>query len=302
MTSTLATSDSVAGLTPDEIVAARFLSRYREPTRSGYAMSLRAWFKWCREKGLQPMLVERAHIELWARELEEVRGNKMSTICGKLNAVCGMYKYAQRDRFLEHNPAEWVERPTVPRYSSTESLSRSEMLALLDLGQQSGPRDHALVCILGLNGLRVGEAVSLDIEDLGMRQSYRTIKFKREKKSGEVAEMPLSPRTSHAIDQAIYGRTSGPIFLIRGQIRMDRRGADRVVKRLCKDAGITKRITPHSFRHSFITLSLDAGVSQRDIQNSVGHADPRMIAYYDRNKNSLPRHATHYVSAYIEGS
>ncbi len=135
-----------------------------------------------------------------------------------------------------------------------------------------------------------------------MKQSYRTIKFKREKKSGEVAEMPLSPRTSHAIDQAIYGRTSGPIFLIRGQIRMDRRGADRVVKRLCKEAGITKKITPHSFRHSFITLSLDAGVSQRDIQNSVGHADPRMIAYYDRNKNSLPRHATHYVSAYIEGS
>ncbi len=302
MTSTLATTDSVAGLAPDEIVAARFLSRYREPTRSGYAQSLKGWFRWCHEKGLQPMLVERAHIELWARELEEVKGNKPATICGKLNAVCGMYKYAQRDRFLEHNPAEWVERPTVPRYSSTEALSRSEMLAVLDLAQHSGPRDHALMCILGLNGLRVGEAVSLNIEDLGMKQSYRTIKFTREKKHGEVAEMPLSPRTSHAIDQAIYGRTSGPLFLLRGGVRMDRRGADRIVKRLCKEAGITKRITPHSMRHSFVSLSLDAGVSVRDVQNSVGHADPRMVAYYDRNKNSLPRHATHYVSAFVEGS
>lgn len=302
MNSDLATPRSIAGPTPDEVVAARFLSRYREPTRSGYATSLKGWFKWCRKMGILPMQIERAHIELWARELEEIDGNKPATVCGKLNAVCGMYKYAQRDRFLEHNPAEWVERPKVPRYSSTEGLTRHEMLAVLDLAQAAGPRDHALLCILGLNGLRVGEAIALNIEDLGMKQSYRTIKFTREKKDGMVDEMPLSPRTSRAVDQAIYGRNSGPIFLIRGGERMDRRGADRVVKRLCKEAGIKKRITPHSFRHSFVTLSLDAGVSVRDVQNSVGHTDPRMVAYYDRNRNSLPRHATHYVSAFIEGS
>jgi integrase/recombinase XerD len=295
------------GMQPDEIVAARFLSRYREPTRTGYAVSLRLWFQWCHSKGIQPMQVERAHIELWARELEEVNGNKPATICGKLNAVCGMYKYAQRDRFLEHNPAEWVERPKVPRFSSTEGLTRTEMLAVLDRAQISGPRDHALLCILGLNGLRVGEAIALNVEDLGMKQSYRTIKFTREKKDGMVDEMPLSPRTTRAIEQAIYPRTSGPVFLMRGlnggePQRMDRRAADRVVKRLCKEAGITKRITPHSFRHSFVTLSLDAGVSVRDVQNSVGHADPRMVAYYDRNRNSLPRHATHYLSAFVEGS
>lgn len=307
MNSLPATPESIAGLTPDEVVAARFLSRYREPTRSGYKQSLKGWFAWCHSKGLLPMNVERAHIELWARELEEVHGNKAATICGKLNAVCGMYKYAQRDRFLEHNPAEWVGRPKVPRYSSTESLSRSEMLRLLDLAKESGARDHALLCILGLNGLRVGEAVSLNIEDLGFKQSYRTMKFTREKKNGEVFEMPLSPRTSHAVDQCIYGRDSGPVFLMRGlngaePSRMDRRAADRVVKRLVKEAGITKRITPHSFRHSFVTLSLDAGASQRDVMNSVGHADPRMIAYYDRNRDSLPRHATHFVSAFVEGS
>lgn len=307
MSSELATPMSIAGQQPDEIVAARFLSRYREPTRSGYATSLKLWFRWCRKMGIQPMQVERAHIELWARELEEVDGNKPSTVCGKLNAVCGMYKYAQRDRFLEHNPAEWVERPTVPRFSSTNSLTRVEMLACLDAAKDSGPRDHALLCILGLNGLRVGEAIALDIEDLGMKQYYRTIKFTREKKAGMVDEMPLSPRTSHAIDQCIYGRDSGPLFLMRGlngepPQRMDRRAADRVVKRMVKAVGINKRITPHSFRHSFVTLSLDAGATVRDVQNSVGHADPRMVAYYDRNRNSLPRHATHVVSAWVEGS
>lgn len=221
---------------------------------------------------------------------------------------CDRGPTAQRDRFLEHNPAEWVNRPTVPRCSSTDSLTRHEMLAVLDAAQAHSARDHALLCILGLNGLRVGEAVALNLEDLGMKQSYRTIKFTREKKHGMVDEMPLSPRTSRAVDQVVYGRDSGPLFLMRNlngpePIRMDRRSADRVVKRHVKAVGIThKRITPHSFRHSFVTLSLDAGATVRDVQNSVGHADPRMVAYYDRSRNSLPRHATHIMSAWVEGS
>lgn len=307
MTTDLVTPADLSGGRPEEIVAARFLSRYREPTRSGYKVSLRLWFQWCHDKGIAPMQVERAHIDLWARELEEVNGNKPSTIAGKLNAVCGMYKFAQRDRFLEHNPAEWVNRPKVPRFSSTESMNRHEMLAVLDAAKDSSPRDHALLCVLGLNGLRVGEAISLNIEDLGQKNYYRTIKFTREKKDGMVDEMPLSPRTSHAIDQTIYGRTTGPIFLMRGlngepPQRMDRRAADRVVKRMVKAVGIKKRITPHSFRHSFVTLALDSGATVRDVQNSVGHADPRMVAYYDRSRDNLPRHATHNVSVWVEGA
>lgn len=66
--------------------------------------------------------------------------------------------------------------------------------------------------------------------------------------------------------------------------------------------GIDKRITPHSLRHTFITLALDAGASVRDVQHSVGHRDARQVAYYDRNRASLPRNSTHIVSAYVEGS
>jgi hypothetical protein len=53
---------------------------------------------------------------------------------------------------------------------------------------------------------------------------------------------------------------------------------------------------------AFITLALDAGASVRDVQNSVGHHDSRQVAYYDRNKDSLPRNATHWVSTFVEGS
>ena len=74
--------------------------------------------------------------------------------------------------------------------------------------------------------------------------------------------------------------------------RLDRYGATRIVKRRAKAAGIVKRISPHSLRHSFITAALDAGVPLRDVQDAASHADPRTTMRYDRARQSLDRHAT----------
>jgi hypothetical protein len=83
---------------------------------------------------------------------------------------------------------------------------------------------------------------------------------------------------------------------------MDRYAADRTVKRLARRAGINKRISPHSLRHSFITAALDAGVPLRDVQEAASHADPRTTIRYDRARQSLDRHATYIVAAFIAGA
>ncbi len=93
--------------------------------------------------------------------------------------------------------------------------------------------------------------------------------------------------------------TTGPIFLGTKGKRMDRYAADRTVKRLAKRAGITKRISPHSLRHSFITSALDAGVALRDVQEAASHADPRTTMRYDRARQSMDRHATYIVAAFV---
>ena len=82
---------------------------------------------------------------------------------------------------------------------------------------------------------------------------------------------------------------------------MDRNSAARLVRRICRRAGITKRITPHSLRHSFITAALDAGVPLRDVQIAARHADPRTTTRYDRARNNLDRHASYIVAAFIAG-
>ena len=83
---------------------------------------------------------------------------------------------------------------------------------------------------------------------------------------------------------------------------MDRYAADRTVKRLAKRAGIIRRISPHSLRHSFIAAALDAGVPLRDVQEAASHADPRTTMRYDRARQSLDRHATYIVAAFVAGA
>lgn len=300
MSTTPATFADVAGPSPETLIAGGFLASYREPTRSHYAMIVKQWYAWCADKGFRPMEAQRPHFELWMREMEEVQKLKPSTICGKVGCISQLYKYAVIDGYLPASPCQWIKRPPVQRMSTTNGLSRPELLRVLDLAKASGPQDHAIMCILGLNGLRVGELCAITVEDIGREGGYHTIKIVREK-SHEPAVIPLSPRTSWAVEQTMWGRHSGPLFMLRGEVPIDRRGVDRIVKRLAKQAGITKRVSPHSLRHTFITLALDAGVNVRNVRNSVGHSDDRMVAYYDRNRESLTLNATHMVSAFVEG-
>jgi site-specific recombinase XerD len=65
---------------------------------------------------------------------------------------------------------------------------------------------------------------------------------------------------------------------------------------------VTKHISPHRLRHSFITPGLDAGVPLRDVQIAARHADPRTTTRYDRARNNLDRHASYIVAAFIAGS
>ena len=280
--------------------AMAFIARYRvERTRDAYEMALRQFFQWCEEARIDPLEATWKEIELFARTLEQ-HGRKPATVGARLNALAGFYKYAHIDRLIEENPMVFVSRPKLQRTSSTVGLTRTEFADLLNVASQLPVRDHALVCLLGLNGLRVSEATGIDIEDIGRWRGQRTVRVDR--KGGKEQTIPLASRTAWLVDEVAGDRTTGPLFVTASGKRMDRRGAARVVARIVREAHITKRITPHSFRHTFVTLALDAGQRERDIAASTGHADSRMVAYYDRNRDAITRNSTHAVAAWVEGA
>ena len=92
--------------------------------------------------------------------------------------------------------------------------------------------------------------------------------------------MPLAPRVARAVDLAIGEGLGGPIFVEANGRRLDRHPAGRIVLRIARRAGITKRVGPHTHRH----------------------ADPRTTMRYDRGRQSLDRHATCIVATFIAGA
>lgn len=291
-------SPLVIPTTPAELIAGAFLARYDRRTRYQYRIHIRQWFEWCSGVGLDPMTVQRAHIEMWARHLSEDLDRKPQTVAAKLNAVCGLYRFAHLDGVIDQNPGAHVRRPKVDFVSTTQGLTRPEFADLLTAARNESPVSYALVCLLGLNGLRLGECLAADVEHIGHHRGYRTLHLPH-RKGGKVGTLSLAVTTAWAVDQALAGRTSGPILLGRDGSRLKENAARRTITRLTKRIGCTKRIHPHSLRHTFVTMALDAGVPERDIVDSTGHSDSRMIRFYDRNRGAIERNATHAVAAFV---
>jgi integrase/recombinase XerD len=214
--------------------------------------------------------------------------------------VSCFYRYAEQEGLIAVSPAAHVRRPRLDYESHATGLDRNEVGAMLVAAGLAGARDHALISLLALNGLRVSEAIGADIEDLGLERGHRTLTILR--KGGKVVTVPLAPRTARAIDLAVGERCDGPIFVGTDGRPIDRHAAGRIVRRIARRAGIAKRVGPPTLRHAFITAALDAGVPLRDVQEAASHADPRTTMRYDRARVSLDRHATYIVATFLAGA
>lgn len=207
------------------IAVGGFLARYSEPTRSSYAGDLRSWLGWCAGVGLPVFAVRRPHVELFARALEE-RGLAPATIGRRLSTVAGFYRFAVIDGTIEHSPAEYVRRPKIDTESTTLGLDRMELGAFIAQGAIAGATEHALACLLGLLGLRVSEACSIDIEALSVERGHRVVTVLG--KGSKLALMPLPPRVARAVDLSAADRLEGPVLLGRSGHRLDRHASDVV--------------------------------------------------------------------------
>jgi site-specific recombinase XerD len=278
---------------------AGFLAGYSGLTYDAYALDLRQYASYCAQHHLALFDARRAHIETFARHLEAA-GKARATIARRLCTVTCFYRYAEQEGLIATSPAVHVRRPRLDYESHATGLDRNELGAMLVVAGLASPRDHALIALLALNGLRVSEALGANIEDLGLERGHRTVTVLR--KGAKTVLVPMAPRTARTVDLAIGERTSGPIFVGRDSTRLDRHAAARIVRHTARAAGITKRVGPHTLRHAFITAALDAGVPLRDVQEAASHADPRTTMRYDRARVSLDRHATYIVATFIAGA
>ena len=171
----------------DEIrlVLTGFLARYSGPTWVSYSCDLRQFFARCAQVNLSMFGLKRGHLELWARSMKE-RGLAGATIGRRLSTVAGFYRIGLLDGLVERSSAEHVRRPKIDTESATLGLDRMELAAFVAQAAAAGTMDHVLACLLGLLGLPVAEACSIDSENLSTELGHRCVTV--------VAKAPNWPR------------------------------------------------------------------------------------------------------------
>ena len=277
------------------LAVAAYLARFKGQSRVHTESDLRGLLIWCEDRELDAFTATRPHIELYVRWLQEIRRFRPSTVSRRVSVVAGFCRTCVIDGVLEHSPAEYVRRPSVPTESPTLGLTHLQFEALLTAARTSAnPCDFALATMLGLLGLRIFEATGSNIEFLGEAHGHRVLRVRG--KGGKVVLVPLPPAVSRAIERSIDVRTAGAILLTSRGTRMDRHCATRRLRRLAGEAGVKlPRMHPHMLRHTFVTTMLDAGVDLRDVQIAA----PRTTMRYDRARKNLDRHPNYLLAAYM---
>jgi integrase/recombinase XerC len=154
-------------------------------------------------------------------------------------------------------------------------LPKDESKDLLDAPVEdsaAGRRDRALLELLYASGLRVAECCGLDLEDLDRR--HGTVRVLG--KGGKERVVPVGDAALAALDDYLererLGAKGGPLFRNPRGGRLSTRSARNVVRRRARAAGIARRVTPHTLRHTFATHLLGEGADLRLIQELLGHS------------------------------
>lgn len=181
---------------------------------------------------------------------------------------------------------------------TTPWADRGELRKLLLAARDVNPRDFLLVALLGLNGLRVSEAVGANVPDLGSSGGHRTLRVTR--KGSKRGVVPLAPIVCQSIDEFLAGRTVGPLLarLHSSGVVMDplagisRQTAYERIRFLADWAGVNPELSPHSLRRSFVTLALQDGAPLHQVQLAVGHSNPATTMIYFKDAANLDDNPT----------
>lgn len=273
-------------------------------TRIAYANDMRHWLRFCEEAGIDPLYqVLRAHVDIWKNRGAGFPGNPpaAASVARRLSAVASWYVYLFQEDVVDRSPLAHVKRPTVSDESMTRGLTNGEAASVYEVAAGSGPRDLAVIALLMLSGLREHEVVLADVEDLGHETGHRTLDIVR--KGNKRQRVALSTVTDAAIAGYVQDRTTGPLLTTKTGARISVHQVFRTVKRLARLADVPdpEEVSPHSLRHTFATLSLDAGVPLRQVQVDMGHADPKTTIRYDRARRRLKDAATYKLTEHILG-
>ena len=210
-------------------------------------------------------------VRAWLAALH-ARGLAAASVARKLAALRSFFRFLVRRGVMEANPARELRGPRQPRKLVT-FLPIDEATQLVDgraVAGESRARDIAILELLYATGLRVSELSGLDLESVDRDEATVRVLGKGRKER----IVPFGNQAARALDAWLRrrGEHGGPLFTNARGGRLTVRSVHTIVRRSARAAGITRRVSPHTLRHTFATHLLDGGADLRAIQELLGHS------------------------------
>jgi integrase/recombinase XerD len=265
-------------------------------TRKAYLRATYRFFAWCEDRRLPFPSVEPVHVAAYLKQLDLSKPSKKLHLAG----LRALFDHLVVRQVVPFNPAHAVRGP---RYSTpkgkTPVLTAGDMRRLfdsIDISKIAGQRDRAIIGLLTYTFARVGAVVGLRVDDYS-RVRHRS-QIRLNEKGGKVLDIPLHHRAVEYLEEylsraGIKDEKASPLFRTLSHHRqltgqpVDARTVQYMIKRRAAKAGISQKISPHSFRATGITIYLDNGGLLEHAQEIAGHADPRTTKLYDRTKDRI---------------
>lgn len=247
-------------------LAQNSVESYMRDLRSFAHFILRMW-------DVPPQKVEPQMIERYMAWLFD-RGREKTSQARALSGVKSFFNFLMISDKIENSPAEFILSPKfgrqLPDTLSTDEIDR--IIATVDTSSVKGLRDSAMLELLYSCGLRVSELVSLKIQDLFFGEGYIRVIGKGDKQRLVPISATARERIYRYLDKRPETRSGeDALFLNNRGSRLTRVMVFTILKQAARNAGIEKRISPHTFRHSFATHLLEGGASIRQVQEMLGH-------------------------------
>lgn len=275
---------------------ARFLRHLRAErglapgTVEAYGRDLRAYTAHLLRRGVaSPSTADQRDVESFVVALRERRRPDGRPYAERSNAravvaVRGLHRYLRAEEAVAGDPAGSVPAPASGR-ALPHPLPVTDVVRLLEAAGDAGPaglRDRAALELLYGAGLRISEAVGIDVDDLDVDERLVRVRGKGDRER----IVPYGEPAARAVEAwLVRGRSTLPLRTpallvnLRGT-RLSRQSLWTTVRRVAARAGLTGRVTPHTLRHSFATHLLDGGADVREVQELLGHASVTTTQIY----------------------
>lgn len=224
-----------------------------------------------------PLQIELTHLQAFVKWISEL-GFSATSQARIISGIKTFYKFLLLENEIRQSPAELLEAPKttrkLPVYLSIEEIDK--LIAQIDRSTPEGERNITMLETMYSCGLRVSELVNLKISDLHLNDDYIKVVGKGNKERlipiGKLAKKLLNNYIHHVRVHLPIKKNAGDIiFLNRRGSPISRVMVFYVIKDLADKAGIKKKMSPHTFRHSFATHLVEGGADLRAVQEMLGH-------------------------------